>query len=294
MPEPQRVHLLTATHTPRHLAGLLAGLSRQIDPPDTITVGCDTDDPAIGEVIAAWRPRLTQGPVRWVRRPHTGEARPAQARNNGLRALLEAGELQDANLILQIDGDMVLSDTAVGRYRELGTQGFEVVIADRVNLTEEETAAFDAEAYAATREPMRVSDEEMERLRSFQRLCTRRLRRRAFWWSKPHHPSLLGGQNALTVRVSRAVNGYDEEYVGWGREDGDFSRRINSLRPRLKMSISVDSILGFHLWHPTRRPKKSKQSSSYARFKRKDLPQFCAHGLMTPREQPVISCTIIE
>ena len=78
MPERQRVHLLTTTHTTRHLAGLLAGLSRQSDPPDTITVACDTEDPSIGELIAAWRPRLTQGPVRWVRRLHMGEARPSQ------------------------------------------------------------------------------------------------------------------------------------------------------------------------------------------------------------------------
>ncbi|HRQ72549.1 MAG TPA: hypothetical protein PLU35_05935, partial [Phycisphaerales bacterium] len=99
---PPRLHLLIATHTTRHLAPCLAALANQTRPPDTVTVSCDTDDHAIPELIRAVWPlvadrlrgrSLPVPPIRVVQRPHQGEARPAQVRNNALRALDAAGEL---------------------------------------------------------------------------------------------------------------------------------------------------------------------------------------------------------
>jgi len=43
------------------------------------------------------------------------------------------------------------------------------------------------------------------------------------------------------------VNGFDEDFVGWGREDSDFSARLQhaGLR-RLQLKFAA---IGYHLWH---------------------------------------------
>src|SRR5215510_3147913 len=90
-----RIHLLIPTHTTRHLAACVASLALQRSLPASVVVSCDTDDPAIGRlldetwprVVAAVRARGRTGVPRLIHtfRPHQGQARPSQVRNNGLR-----------------------------------------------------------------------------------------------------------------------------------------------------------------------------------------------------------------
>lgn len=45
-----------------------------------------------------------------------------------------------------------------------------------------------------------------------------------------------------------AINGFDEAFVGWGREDSDFAFRL--VQYGIKRKDPVFSALVFHLWHP--------------------------------------------
>lgn len=288
-----RLHVVVNTHTERHLAGVLAGLIRQTHPPDTLTVASDVDDPGIGDLVKHWRPRLSIRQVRWVRRPHTGEARPAQTRNNAVRALVSDHELDENDLLLFVDGDMVLSDDAGKQHMELATQGFDIILANRVNLTEDETARFDPEAYGKGNATLSLSDEETARLARDQKRNMRDLRRQFLPWTKAHRPALIGGHHAVCVHVYKSVNGFDEEFEGWGREDDDVARRIYCLRPRIKVAVQVDRILAFHLWHPTRWRENFRESSAYVRFKRIGVGPVAEHGLESPLAQPVPESSVI-
>jgi len=45
-----------------------------------------------------------------------------------------------------------------------------------------------------------------------------------------------------------AVNGFNEDFTGWGREDSDFAARL--FKYGLKRKEHPFSAICFHLWHP--------------------------------------------
>jgi hypothetical protein len=103
---------------------------------------------------------------------------------------------------------------------------------------------------------------------------------------KPHKLKVLGGHHAVSVRCLRAVNGYDEDYVGYGYDDDDLSRRVYSIRQPPKVAIAIRRIHAYHLWHATRAPSRPTSAPGYERFRRRDLPTAAVHGWKNPTKQP--------
>jgi len=64
----------------------------------------------------------------------------------------------------------------------------------------------------------------------------------------PRRPKLYGGDIGIWRRDYEAVNGFNEEFTGWGCEDDEFAVRLR------KAGIRIRSILRwtrtYHLWHP--------------------------------------------
>jgi glycosyltransferase involved in cell wall biosynthesis len=64
----------------------------------------------------------------------------------------------------------------------------------------------------------------------------------------PRRPKLYGGDFGMWRRDFEAVNGFNEEFTGWGCEDDEFRIRLT------RAGIRVRSILRwtrtYHLWHP--------------------------------------------
>lgn len=294
------VHLLIPTHTTRHLAACLAGLAWQTVHPASVTVSCDTDDPAIGRLLAETWPRVIarMGPrpepprLLHVWRPHCGEARLNQVRNNGLRALDGQGGI--GGVILVLDGDTVLSSRTVEAHAAAAARGAEVLIPYRVNLAENQSAGVSPESILTSRpgaDPPGdwVSDRERRSLAGRQRRYERQLllkRLSAGALVKPHKPKALGGHHAVSVAALRSINGYDEGYVGYGYDDDDLTRRLYRLRPRLRVEVLVDCALAFHLWHPSRAPSRPTDAPGYERFRQRGLPTVARHGWENPLPQP--------
>lgn len=304
-PSGQRVHLLIPTHTTRHLGACLSAIGAQEASPDSVVVTCDVDEPAIRELIERVWPSVSAAvvrrgaatsppPLRLVMRAHAGEPRLNQVRNNGLRALMESGA-GDRDLVVVIDGDMVLAPRAVARHRSLAADGADVVVPFRVNVDEARTGRVDAAAFLA--EPMSwpaeltLSPADEAALASRDRRYRRQLvtRRLAPWLTKPHKPKLLGGHHAVRLSALKAVNGYDERFVGYGYDDDDLARRLHGLGA-LRWAVAVRQIPAFHLWHPTRAPARPTEAPGYARFACGDLPVRCERGLDSPLDQalPVV------
>jgi hypothetical protein len=305
------VHVLISTHTTRHLAACLAALAWQREVPESVVVSCDTDDPAIGLVMDVWWPRIAATLERRGQRapmllhtfrPHQGEARLNQVRNNGLRALDERGVMHERDLVVVIDGDIVLEPSALQHHRAARVLGAEVVVPFRINLTERESLVVTGGSILRQAERPGWDDGPAEAAPVLHRALRRsrpeleargaRYRRQLFWRRllpfavKRHKSKILGGHHAVNVRVLRAVNGYDEGYVGYGYDDDDLSRRIHRLRPRARVSIAVEEIIAYHLWHPTRAPARPTEAPGFSRFSRRDLPTRAEHGWGTPAPQP--------
>lgn len=295
------VHVVITTHTPRHLGPCLAALARQSRPPRTVVLTCDSDDPEIARTAEdAWRragPRLNPTPLFVLtRRRSQGQARVSQTRNNGLRALDRVAPPRDSDLVIWLDGDMLLGESGVERHAALAAAGAEFIPAFRVCLEPGPTAAITVDSVlgdgptaipsleAMARE--RDLDELRARQRRYERqLRVRRLRPLGLPFVKPHKPKAIACHFSVTVGRLREINGFDEEFVGYASEDDDLSRRLHALRPRIRTAIAVESILAFHLWHPTRATARPKEEAAYGRFAAGGLPIRTVHGWENPLPQ---------
>ncbi len=302
--------LVIPTHTPRHLSTSLASLAWQTEPPDGVVVSCDVQDDAIDRAVEEAWPRVARTllshrrtpPALWlVSRPHTGEARLNQVRNNGIRAILDRCAPSPRDTIVVLDGDTLLAPDAVHHHREAARQGADIVISYRINLDEGRTRLLDADEIlrfacsggmpaVLTQAAHHAAPSLANRQERYE---TQHLRRQRFAWLpftqivKPHKPKILGGHHAVSVRALLAVNGFDEMYTGYGYDDDDLTRRLYEV-DSLRATIAVARILAFHLWHPSRAPESPTMTPGYQRFKRKDLPTRAEFGLDSPRPQGVI------
>lgn len=290
-PSAHRVLVLIPTHTTRHLACCLASLAHQTRPPEGVVVTCDGDDPAIGALLDEWWPRVRVrsggGTVLLhAYRPHLGHARLNQVRNNGLRTLRDHFGLGGEDLIVVLDGDTMLAPDALARHAALAAAGAEVIIPYRHMIDEKTTAQVSAEDVLESGVPVSRLATAAERasLETRHRRYLRHLRLSRLGLVKGHKPKIIGGHHALLWRRLVEINGFDEEYIGYGFDDDDLSRRVRAVRP--KTEIAVRDIGAFHLWHKVRAPDRLEDAPGYARWSRKDLPTRCVHGIESPLEQP--------
>lgn len=292
--------MVVPTHTTRHLKACLTSLAGQSRPPASVIVTCDTDDPAIGDLLGSIPTAPGGGIARIIhaRRAHTGIARLNQVRNNGLRALEATTTLTDHDLIVLLDGDTMLAEDALERHAAASAGGAELIIPFRVNLSEATTDGLGDGPITTAQLHQLITTSDGAALRRRQRRYKRQLLQRRLLpeWThviKPHKPKVLGGHHGVSVRVLRAVNGYDELYTGYGYDDDDLTRRIYRLRPRVRVAVVVRECLSLHLWHPSRAPRRPTDAPGYARFSRNDLPTAARFGWSTPSDQPPVEVRVI-
>lgn len=284
---PRPLHVLIPTHTPRYLDIVLAGLARQTRRADSITVSCDTDDPAIGSVIEACCAQFGIG-ASWVRRASHGGERLCQVRNNGVRHILESTGAASGRIVV-LDGDMLASDGLLEQHERLG-DGYDLVYAYRVNLKEAASLELDAERVFLGSQRITIGEPELRTLSARHRRYRRHLRLRRLRLVPLHKPKLLGGHFSVDLDLYERLNGFDELYQGWGFKDDEFARRAAKLGARVR--VAVRDIVAWHLYHPTRQPEGPMRKLSTARrFARTDLPIVAQHGVRNPIEQPLVAVT---
>ena len=61
---------------------------------------------------------------------------------------------------------------------------------------------------------------------------------------------MKGCNYSIPRKVLELLNGFDEEYEGYGREDTDVELRLQNLGYRIKSMKGL--ALQFHIWHPRR------------------------------------------
>jgi hypothetical protein len=272
-------HLIIPTHTTRWLRRTLLGVARQDRPPDSVTVTSDTDSPDIPELLERVAGELGMA-ITVVRRPHQGRERLSQVRNNAIRALLEKGASPEARLIF-LDGDCVPRPDMVAGHLRFGRRA-DLVVAFRIDLTPQQTEAFDEQAVLDGRWPISPTAGQIEALGRRHRRYRRQQMWRKLRLAKPHKPKPLGGHHSVTLAMCRTVNGFDEEYHTWGSEDDDFGRRVYAAGGT--SVVAVRDIVVFHQHHPSRAPGDWHDRPNAALFHQR-RPARCAHGIEAPLPQ---------
>lgn len=246
---------LATFNQPRALELALEGYARQTSSDFEIVVADDGSDADTRAVVDRFRGPLA---IEHVRHEHTA-FRKAKILNEAVR------KSRGRTLIFS-DGDCIpearLVEIHGGAVRPLSfcVAGYVRVPADRTPAVEQ------------------VRSGEFERLREIDASKRKWLHFKNLWL-RPSRPKAYGCHLSVDRDAFYAVNGFDEIFEGFGKEDSDLRNRLarSGARP-----ISLwDRVVVFHL-DPSIDPKRANEtprSKDESYYRRADVPIVCERGV---------------
>jgi glycosyltransferase involved in cell wall biosynthesis len=233
---PIEVALCSNTYQkPWHLRRFLASIAGQqgIKGRFELVISDDGSTDETPDVVAEFR-RSVDFPVQFTTHPRDGY-HVARSRNDGARATT-------APYLLFLDGDCVLPPDHVAKHLERRREGC-AMVGDCYRIDQQLSATLSEEG--AGRHEFLRWDVAHERHR------LDRLDRKMKLYSlvrHPRRPKLVSNNVGIWRNDFEAVNGFDENFRGWGAEDDDLGRRLKRIGVRLKSILRWTRL--YHLWHP--------------------------------------------
>lgn len=207
-------------------------------------------------IVHAWHPR--QGPRR------------SATRNNGIRHAT-------GDYLIFIDADFALLPGAIHSHVEVAKPGH--FAAGRCKYTTEEQCRKIVVDKASEKILESIYAELSEEpIEKEHRRFIRYSLLRKFRLVSPRQVT-FGGHFSAFKKDVEAVNGYDENFVGWGGEDMDFALRM--VRAGFRGTSVIKTARVLHLWHPSEMTSKHwKGGDNMEYYSRKNIPVFCESGLI--------------
>lgn len=107
---------------------------------------------------------------------------------------------------------------------------------------------------------------------------------------------LVGMSYALMKEAYLKVNGYDENYVGWGQEDDDFGNRLTVAGINGKELITQN--IQLHLWHYSDPTKIHSANEEYYYKRKKEIFSkkdfFCKKGYEDSKDRDDVTIKILN
>jgi GT2 family glycosyltransferase len=211
------------------LEQVLRGVNRQSEMPGEILIADDGSGAATQELIGHWQKRLAT-PLRHIWQPHLGFRRTS--------ILNRAVAAAKGDYIVVLDGDCVPHPKFVADHAALAENNFWVQ-GRRCFVEEKFAPEFSTETTPIGRWMLTGR-------------ITGLLKAVHLPWPVVRRDTELHGILGCNMGFWRddllAVNGFDEEYVGWGIEDSDLGARLYNLgRPR---KFVHGHAVVYHLNHP--------------------------------------------
>ncbi len=202
--------------------------------------------------------------------------RLARCRNEGVAT-------SSAPYLLFTDGDCILPPDHLRIHLAVRQPG-RIVAGDCLRLDEAASARVDADSLREGRFPARLPRGERVRL------GLKGLRAKLYEIAgTPLRPRLSGNNIGVWRSDYERVNGFDEQFVGWGLEDRDLQVRLERLGLRA-WSILLETA-PVHLWHPPAPSfaRNNEGTANLAYFESLGhRPTFCEDGLVKPATAPTI------
>ncbi len=266
MAQPEIAVLISTYERPEHLRRSLLSLAAQRETAGRMeVVVTDDGSPWHSRPVVEEFARRVDFPVRFTTHPHDG-FRLAVCRNEGIA-------VSKAPYLLLSDGDCVFPPDHVKwhlAYRRPGR----VMVGDCFRLDRAATQRVTEAAIRDFAYPAWISRRERRRLaaKAF----------RGMWYHllRVHmRPRITGCNIGIWRSDLERVNGFDENYVGWGLEDRDLQLRLSRLGLRFKSILYRTAPC--HLWHepaPTfARNNLGTKNLEY--YRRGEVPTRCQLGL---------------
>ncbi|HKD35655.1 MAG TPA: glycosyltransferase, partial [Pirellulales bacterium] len=235
MPDFEVAISVTTYQKPWHLRRALASIAGQqgISGKFEVVVTDDGSTDETARLVEHFR-RSVDFPVHFTTHPHAA-FQVSKCRNAGARATT-------APYLLFVDGDCVLPPDHVATHLERRRPGHALI----------------GDCYRIERQISETLSEEGARRGDFlewqvnaERHRHARAHRKAVWYNLIHHPQkpkLVGNNFSLWRSDFESVNGFDENFCGWGQEDDDLGLRLRKAGVRLKSVLRWTR--SYHLWHP--------------------------------------------
>jgi glycosyltransferase involved in cell wall biosynthesis len=232
MNPPPTITLVVNTYNqPEYLARVLNAVARQSSLPDEMLVADDGSEAPTKEVFAKWSAGQK------FRAAHVWQKNEGFRRSRILNQAIAASR---SDYIVFLDGDTVPHPQFIADHRATAKRNF-FVQGHRALIEQEAAAWFGTKNFFAERRRA-IFQNQISGLKN------------SFRWPfavskiKDH----LRGIRGCNLGIWRAdlvrVNGYNETFTGWGREDSELAVRLmNSGVQRLDLRGRA---LCFHLWHP--------------------------------------------
>jgi glycosyltransferase involved in cell wall biosynthesis len=226
-----------------------------------------TDDgaPHLSRPVVEEFARRVRFPVRYTTHSHDG-FRLSQCRNEG-------AAVSRAPYLLFTDGDCLLPPDHVASHLECRRPG-QAVVGDCVRLDREATERL------TRREVLSGAYLDWVAPRERRRMAWKSLR--AHWYHLLRcrmRPRMSGNNIGVWRSDYEQINGFDENFVGWGLEDRDLQLRLSRLGLRFKPILARTTTV--HLWHPPAptfvRNNVGTKNLDY--YRREEIPTRCARGL---------------
>jgi glycosyltransferase involved in cell wall biosynthesis len=227
-----------------------------------------TDDGSRDETLHLLAAAVGRMPFPYTFTTHAHDGfRLARCRNEGVAA-------STAPYLLFTDGDCILPPDHLAIHLRARRPG-RVIAGDCVRLDEAASARVDAASLRTGQFPRRLPAGELGRLRlkglraKVYELCRASMR-----------PRLSGNNIGLWRSDYERVNGFDEQYVGWGFEDRDLQHRLERIGVRASSTLLRTAPV--HLWHPPA-PTFARNGAGTANLAYfaavASRPTFCVDGL---------------
>ncbi len=262
------VSVIIATYNrPVSLRVCVRGLCEQARRPEEVVIADDGSGAETAEVIRQVQ-QEAPFPVRHAWQEDRG-FRAAAARNQAVRQ-------SQGEYLIFVDGDLALPPDFVAAHLRAAEPGV-VLLGSVLRLEEAPSAAVVAGRLGLGELASLPLPEERRRLARRHRKLRLHARLRRWHLCKPHKPQLAAGNFSLFRQDFAAVNGFDEDFVGWGQEDDDLGRRLMAagIRPRSVVREAV----GYHLYHPaTLRPWG--EGPNAWKLDRRQVEVHCRNGLV--------------
>lgn len=253
--------LVIATYNwPAALDVVLRSVRTQRQLPTEVLVA---DDGSTDDTRCVVRSHQTDFPVPLVHVWHEDRGfRLAAIRNKAIRQASGA-------YVVQVDGDMIMHPHFIEAHTRFARRG-SYVQGSRCLLTA-----------ALTERVLRERRHEIS-------IFSRGLKNRQNAWRAPWVSPFVRGPRDADRRTRGChmafwrddlllVNGYDEQFIGWGREDSELAARL--IHAGIQRRNFKFGAVAYHLWHPEASPRASQESEARYEATIRERRRRCEIGL---------------
>jgi glycosyltransferase involved in cell wall biosynthesis len=277
---PLEISVVVSTYQrPGHLRRCLLSLASQrgVEGRFEVIVADDGSKDETADLVAEFR-KSAPFPLKFCTHPHDG-FQLARCRNSGIRASV-------APYILFTDGDCVFPLDHLQRHLEARRPGY-ARAGDCIRVDQCTSERIDADAIRSGRFVEWIERRDYRALRKthLKSLAYQLLRRK-------DRPKLTGWNMAVWRDHLEQINGFDENFRGWGCEDDDLALRLRMSGVRIATSLGYTH--GYHLWHPPHAtaPTKWNDGANVGYFRRPLVLARCLEGIRS-RSLSQVSARVI-